>query len=241
VLLAERVERLEQAVAGGVPALAPAANPAEAAPAAPAAPPAPKRTLGAVRSERAVRATESPEPEPARESEPAPEPAPPAAAAPHTAATFDLDDVVLAWATILPNLPMATRSQVQHAQPIDVDGDIVVFGVAPRALQSVQERFRIAADPIREALVAALGGTPRFKLVASEAVDLAGAPRSSARAEPTGDAPPPSDEEPPDDVESGDFDPGDFVDAEPAGPAVSSVGLLEAEFGATVVEERPRQ
>jgi DNA polymerase-3 subunit gamma/tau len=241
VLLAERVERLEQAVAGGVPALAPAANPAEAAPAASAAPPAPKRTLGAVRSERAVRATESPEPEPAREPEPAPEPAPPAAAAPHTAATFDLDDVVLAWATILPNLPMATRSQVQHAQPIDVDGDIVVFGVAPRALQSVQERFRIAADPIREALVAALGGTPRFKLVASEAVDLAGAPRSSARAEPTGDAPPPSDEEPPDDVESGDFDPGDFVDAEPAGPAVSSVGLLEAEFGATVVEERPRQ
>jgi hypothetical protein len=192
-----------------------------------------------------VRAAESPEPEPAREADSASEAAPSveasAAKVPNQASTFDLDDVVLAWATILPELPMATRSQVQHAQPIDVDGDVVVFGVAPRALQSVQERFRIAADPIREALVAALGGTPRFKLVASEAVDLAGAPRPTARAEPIGDAPPPSDEEPPDDLDPGDFDSGDFVDAEPAGPAVSSVGLLEAEFGATVVEERPRQ
>jgi hypothetical protein len=154
---------------------------------------------------------------------------------------LDLDDVVLAWSNILPNLPMATRSQVQHAQPIEVDGDVVVFGVAPRALQSVQERFRIAADTIREALTSALGRTPRFKLVASDAVDLAGAPRSSADADtvptsPDDDAPPPIDDEPPEELE-----PADFMDAEPAGPAVSSVGLLEAEFGATVVEERPRQ
>jgi hypothetical protein len=33
----------------------------------------------------------------------------------------------------------------------------------------------------------------------------------------------------------------ELVDAEPAGPAVSSIGILEVEFGATVVEERPRQ
>jgi len=131
---------------------------------------------------------------------------------------------------------MATRSQVQHAQPIEVDGDVVVFGVAPGALQSVQERFRIAADTIREALTTALGRTPRFKLVPSDAVDLAGAPRANAAAETSDDAPPPIDEEPPDELE-----PADFMDAEPAGPAVSSVGLLEAEFGATVVEERPRQ
>jgi hypothetical protein len=32
----------------------------------------------------------------------------------------------------------------------------------------------------------------------------------------------------------------ELVDAGPAAPAVSSVGILEAEFGATVVEEHPR-
>ena len=62
-------------------------------------------------------------------------------------------------------------------------------------------------------------------------------PAVAARGRPrVDDAPPPEDEEPPDDVE-----PHEVMDAEPAGPAVSSVGLLEAEFGATVVEERPRQ
>jgi hypothetical protein len=177
----------------------------------------------------------TPEPEPEPESAPGAPEAPAAPTSP-ASATFDLDDVVLAWSRILPDLPMATRSQVQHAQPIEVDGDVVVFGVAPRALQSVQERFKIAADTIRTALTAALGRTPRFKLVPSDAVDLAGAPRGNASAEPPDDAPPPIDEEPPEELE-----PADFMDAEPAGPAVSSVGLLEAEFGATVVEERPRQ
>jgi hypothetical protein len=42
--------------------------------------------------------------------------------------------------------------------------------------------------------------------------------------------------EPPDEVSMQ-----EMVDAEPAGPAVSSVGILEAEFGATVIEERPRE
>jgi len=261
VMLEERVSRLETALAGGAaPVAAPAAPTAAppppatapAAPPVPATPPAkaaPKRALGAVRSERAARAADAPAdeapadaPEPEAELEsvvPASEPT--AATAASDPTTLELDDVVLAWSNILPNLPMATRSQVQHAQPIEVDGDVVVFGVAPRALQSVQERFRIAADTIREALTSALGRTPRFKLVASDAVDLAGAPRTSADADtvptsPDDDAPPPIDDEPPEELE-----PADFMDAEPAGPAVSSVGLLEAEFGATVVEERPRQ
>jgi DNA polymerase-3 subunit gamma/tau len=231
VLLAERVERLEQALAGGAP------SPPAPSPPAPSAPAPPKRTLGAVRTERAARAAESePEPEAAPAPEPEPEPSPiptPVSAAPANAGPIDLDDVILAWARILPDLPMATRSQVQHAQPIRVDGDIVVFGVAPRAQQAVEERFRLARDTIREALTTALGRTPRFKLVPSDAVDLAGAPPAVSVYD---DAPPPFEEAPPDELE-----PADFVDAEPAGPAVSSVGLLEAEFGATVVEERPRQ
>jgi DNA polymerase-3 subunit gamma/tau len=251
VILEERVSRLEAALAGGaVPPTSSAApapvpsvpTPSSAASApAPSTPATPKRALGGVRGARAARAAEAPPSETPAEPEAAPDPDPPAPVAAAATATFDLDDVVLAWSKILPDLPMATRSQVQHAQPIEVDGDVVVFGVAPRALHSVQERFRIAADTIRESLSGALGRTPRFKLVPSDAVDLAGAPRTSAAADTSDDAPPPIDEEPPDELEAETFDPGDLMDAEPAGPAVSSVGLLEAEFGATVVEERPRQ
>jgi hypothetical protein len=241
VMLEERVSRLEAAST---------ASPAPAASAAPAAPT--KRALGAVRSERAARAPEpeaEPEPEPAPAAEPEPESAPaaepaPVPEAPPSAAagaiTFDLDDVVLAWATVLPDLPMATRSQVQHAQPIRIEGDVIVFGVAPQALAATKKRFQDAADTIRDPLIARLGHRPKFQLESSDLVDLAGSGgRSTAVAH--DDAPPPVDDEPPVELEPSAFDPNDFVDAEPAGPAVSSVGLLEAEFGATVIEERPRQ
>ena len=154
--------------------------------------------------------------------------------------TFDLDDVVLAWATVLPDLPMATRSQVQHAQPIRIEGDVIVFGVAPQALAATKKRFQDAADTIRDPLVERLGHRPKFQLEPSDLVDLAGG-GTRATAVAKDDAPPPIDDEPPEEIEPGDFDPGDIVDAEPAGPAVSSVGLFESEFGATVIEERPRQ
>jgi DNA polymerase-3 subunit gamma/tau len=243
VMLEERVARLENASAAS-PAPAPSAAPgAPSAPSAPSTPTPAKRALGAVRSERAARTTEpKPKPEPAAEPEPTAEPEP-VPEAPPPAATgaieFDLDDVVLAWATVLPDLPMATRSQVQHAQPIRIEGDVIVFGVAPQALAATKKRFQDAADTIRDPLIARLGHRPKFQLEPSDLVDLAGSGgRSVAVAK--DDAPPPIDDEPPVEQPSA-FDPGDFVDAEPAGPAVSSVGLLEAEFGATVIEERPRQ
>jgi hypothetical protein len=101
-------------------------------------------------------------------------------------------------------------------------------------LAATRKRFQDTVETIRDALTAQLGRKPKFKLEASDLVDLAGGGRGAPA--PSDDAPPPEDEEPPDDVE-----PHEVMDAEPAGPAVSSVGLLEAEFGATVVEERPRQ
>ena len=156
---------------------------------------------------------------------------------------FDLDDVVLAWAAILPDLPMATRSAVQQAQPIRVDGDVVVFGVAPphcsvRRRTAVQERrpTRSATRSRRQ-----LGRTPKFKLVASDDVDLAGRRADAAAVATTTRRAPPGDDEPARGRAVDDVSTEDLVDAEPAGPAVSSVGLLEAEFGATVVEERPRE
>jgi hypothetical protein len=148
---------------------------------------------------------------------------------------FDLDDVVVAWADILPTLPMATKSAVQHAQPIRVDGDVVVFGIPPQMHAGAAPRFKSAADTIRDALTQRLGRTPRFSLVASDEVDIQAPPPSTAGGD---DAPPLAEEPPP--LEDEDIVIDELVDAGPAGPAVSSVGILEAEFGATVVEEHPR-
>ena len=150
---------------------------------------------------------------------------------------------MLAWAEILPTFSPATKSAVQHAQPIRVDGDVVVFGVAPQMLAAAKPRFKSSADAIRDALAQRLGRTPRFSLVASEDVDLQGPvdPMPSTARPGAGDvrrATRPHRVTPPPDAEDISID--DLVDAEPAEPAVSSVGILEAEFGATVVEEHPR-
>lgn len=242
VLLAERVERLERALERGLEA----ATPAVAAAPAPLAAPESKRALGGVRSERAP-GKPAPEPRPdepepsvrhedeAAAREPPPDPQPTSAR--DNPVTFDLDDVIVAWAAILPNLPMATRSAVQHAQPIRVDGDVVVFGVAPSVLGAAQPRFRSAADTIRDALTDQLGRTPKFSLVASDAVDLAGSVplRASPSVESPDDAGTTAVGEP-----DAEYSLDELTDAEPAGPAVSSVGLFETEFGARVVEERPR-
>ena len=229
---------------GAAPAAPPSGAPAVPTPAGPAGGSGPKAALGALRRRPAGEpsaAEPSPDAPPDEPGEPGvppgdvadpnPEPVAPAEpgpTGPAGAAGFDLDEVVLAWAELLPTFAMATRSAVQHAQPIRIDGDVVVFGIAPQMLAAAQPRFRSNADTIRTALTARLGRTPRFSLVASDAVDLQGAPGVGA------DEPPPA-APPPDEVE-----PDEIEDARPAGPAVTSVGILEAEFGATVVEEHPR-
>jgi DNA polymerase-3 subunit gamma/tau len=241
VLLAERVERLERAVAGGSTAEAGAAPRGSGASSNTESPP--RRALGSLRAERAPEAAAAPPPAvPApvdAESAGAqlPSAAPEPSGATPASTPFDLDDVVVAWAEILPEFSMATRSAVQHAQPIRVEGDVVVFGIAPQMLSAARPRFKTNADTIRQALSKRLGRVPKFSLVASADVDLAGAPdvplNAPADVAPVGEPPP----------ESGSVDDAvldDLLDAEPAGPAVSSVGLLEAEFGATVVEEHPR-
>ncbi len=264
VLLAERLERLERAVeSGAVPAARPGVTvppasagaptaPAPAAAAAPAAPAAaprsgPKPTLGAVRkAQQAAASTEAeaappaaPESAPAPAPEPAPAPVDPAPAdAPEAAAPaagvrpLELDEVVIAWAELLPDFPVATRAAVQHAQPIAVEGEVITFGIAPQMLTAAKPRFKAVADTIREALAARFGVVPRFSLVASDAVDLVGGD-PFAEFEPGGPRADLPDEVAPEDVMD---EPGDA----PAGPAVSSLGLLTSEFGATVVDEQPR-
>jgi DNA polymerase-3 subunit gamma/tau len=260
-LLAERVERLERALAAeGTPPGRGVQDVAQDAPRDTDTGVVPKSgaklALGAVRSERAAIAGTVTAPSGAPPADPgSPSPSVPSAVTPPPSAVasapLDLDEIVLAWPDILLQFPMATRSAVQHAQPIRVEGDVVIFGIAPQMLTAAQPRFRAAADTIREALKARFGRTLRFKLVASSEVDLTGGPdaaseASPARARPSGVGRPTASsqvrvEEPPAGDSPYDVALEELVDAEPARPAVSSIGILEVEFGATVVEERPRK
>lgn len=238
----ERIERLERAVAatGG------GAGPPAAPPLATTSPGPPGRTIGAVRRDAAA-------PEPAPEPAPVPEPAAPAPE-PEPAAPsgpLELDDVILAWAAILPELPVATRSSVQEAQPVEVEGDVITFGVPPRLFEAASPRFRREADTIRAALSERLGRRTRFTLVASEGLAAgAGAsppspPTHSAPSEPSPPPPPESDPESPGSTgapgDEADIDPRDLVDADPDDGASDSMQMLAENLGATVVEERRRE
>jgi DNA polymerase-3 subunit gamma/tau len=243
----ERIERLERSVAE----LKEGAAPAPPAPAAPVTGAPPGRTIGAIRREAAAA---EPEPEPPPEPEPeglpstdegagSPGPRQPElrgsgerpdgpGARPEE---LELDDVIVAWAAILPELPVATRSSVQEAQPLGVEDDVITFGVPPRLFEAAAPRFRREADNIRAALSERLGRRARFNLVAHEG--FAG----SAPEPPPASAPPESetidlttDDEPP-------VDPDELVDAVPDERPGEPMQMLTNDLGATVVEERPRE
>ena len=137
----------------------------------------------------------------------------------------DVDDVILAWAAVLPELPVATRSAVQEAQPLWVEGDVVTFGVSPRLIEAAKPRFRREADTIRNALSQRVGHSLRFNLIAHDG--FVGERASSA---PSSAAPAP--------------DPKDAIEAEPVeiepgvGSATNPATFLTESLGATVVEER---
>jgi DNA polymerase III subunit gamma/tau len=232
----ERIERLERAVtdlkAGVAPAL-PA--PGSAGP--------PGRTIGAIRRETAAAAPEAePEGLPSEDSSSelrgsgdrsgGRQPGIPAAEGVRPEELM-LDDVIVAWAQVLPDLPVATRSSVQEAQPLSVEGDVITFGVSPRLFEAAKPRFRREADAIRTALSARLGRTLRFNLVAHEGFTTGGGvERAPSVPEPAPDAIDLTAEDP--------VDPAELTEAAPEDGAPDSVGLLRDALGATVVEERPR-
>ena len=159
----ERIERLEQTVAVAAPAAAPPTRPdpaaaprhraarsprsARCASAGPRSPRScsadaePERSRRGIRRRRRAAAERADRTEPAAERDGGRS----AGARPST-----LDDVILAWATVLPELSVATRSAVQEAQPLSVDGDVVTFGVSPRAA-SKRRRPDSGARPTRSA------------------------------------------------------------------------------------------
>jgi DNA polymerase-3 subunit gamma/tau len=222
----ERIEKLEQTVAGQRDA---GPGRRQESPAPPEAR-APGVTVGALRKRR-------PEPAPAPDAPPEAAAEAPAAAPaeagrakePKTEAaapTVDVDDVIVAWATVLPELPVATRSAVQEAQPLSVEGDVVTFGVSPRLIEAARPRFRREADTIRDALSQQVGTSLRFNLVAHEGF-------SGERAASAQTAPPVAEPEDDDVV----IEP-DESTAPPGVESASPTNMLSESLGATVVEER---
>jgi DNA polymerase III subunit gamma/tau len=223
--LVERLDKLERRIAeqgvsgGGAPPAAPTREPR-----------APGATVGALRK-RSPKVT--PSEDVGADEAPATPPSPPTEQRAEPTETsdsqltkaIDVDDVILAWAAVLPKLPVATRSAVQEAQPLSVKGDVVTFGVSPRLIEAAKPRFRREADTIRDALSQRVGHSLRFNLIAHEGFvgeRAASAPPSAAQAP----------------------EPEDAIEAEPVEiePGVESptnpATFLTESLGATVVEER---
>ena len=58
------------------------------------------------------------------------------------AGEVDIDDVIVAWAEILPELPPATRAAVREAQPLAVDDGVITFGVPKAHYETALPRFQ---------------------------------------------------------------------------------------------------
>ena len=206
-------------------------------PADAAAPARSARSLSELRRERAAAAEPPPDaelelqpPEAERGSEPLPEPD--GSGPEGQTGEVDIDDVIVAWAEILPDLPPATRAAVREAQPLAVDGGVITFGVPKAHYEVALPRFKKEADNIRAALSQKLGRRMMFKPVAHDGFDAepVGAPAPADGEQAAGDV---SDEEEMLDI-------AEMVDAPAEAPAVDSVSLITQSFGATVVEEVPR-
>ena len=165
------------------------------------------------------------------------EPAAPAAAADQAPddVTFDLDDAIVAWAGVLDAIPRSLRASIQEAQPVRVDGNVIVFGVARSHIDTVKPKFQRDADAIRGAFIERLGGPPRFAFSPHEWGEGEGPPhRLQVVADPEPE--PVIDEEPIDLAEVAELE-----DApKSAGAAVDSLSRLTDTFGATVVDEQPK-
>jgi hypothetical protein len=142
--------------------------------------------------------------------------------------SFDLDTVIEAWPLALESLKAPLRAAIHDAQPIGIENGVIIFGVPRRRSEAIQQRFRSEADAIKQAFTERLGATPKFLLRPHDfdAVD-AFRPLETKR--------PPDEPEPDEPV---DLD--ELVDARDDDAPVDSVARLMTDFGAEVIEERPR-
>ena len=232
--LAERVERLER---GSGPSSPPRSTPgAETAADRPPPTGRTSRSYSEVKKEQAEAASEAPPEAVVAEAPRAPEPA-------GEPRPIDLDDVIVAWAAILPGLPPATRAAAQEAQPIALGNNVITFGVPERARAVAGPRFKKEAENIRSALTERLGRRMDFKLSAVEGFGSLPAPSpDNDGVDGNGGAPAPEADDSFETVEDEEeiLDLTELTDVAPSGAAVDSVGLLTSQFDATVVEELPR-
>jgi hypothetical protein len=148
---------------------------------------------------------------------------------------FDLDDVIVAWAEVLDGLQRSLRASIQEAQPVRVEGNVIVFGVARSHIDTVKPKFQRGADEIRTAFIERLGSPPRFKFTPHEWGEGEGPPHR-LRVLPDPEPEPPVDDEPIDLEEVAELDDAPID----AGAAVDSLSRLTDTFGATVVDEQPK-
>jgi DNA polymerase-3 subunit gamma/tau len=215
--LLERVERLESTLGNGMP------SPASFAAPAPVERSTPDKNAPAITPRARP-------PKPTTAPDPPPDAAPPAeaASAPAADASFSLDDVIEAWPDVLGALKAPVRAAIQDAQPLALENGVVVFGAPKVRLSMINDRFRKEADTIKDAFAARLGSAPKFSVrVHDFAAPDALAPLAASGA-------PTPDPEPEEHV-----DLAELVDAPDAPPSDAAARLI-ADFGAEVVEERPR-
>jgi hypothetical protein len=192
------------------------------------------KALGALRKAAAAQndGPRDADTDPAAAPAPGPGSAPPA---PVAAASFTLDDAVLAWAKVLGSLQRSLQAAVMEAQPLRVDGNVIVFGVARNHIDAVRPKFQKDADAIREAFIRELGAVPRFKFAPHEWGEGEGPPHRLVANQVEPEPEPETD----DAVEF--LDATELVDAPiTEGPAVDSISRLEDALGATVVEEQTK-
>ncbi len=133
-----------------------------------------------------------------------------------------------AWPGVLASLKAPVRAAVQDAQPIALDGDVIVFGVPKVREKMTHERFRKEALAIKAAFVPFLGVEPKFQLRTHDfdAPDAFRAPESEPEPEPVG-------------IDD-DVDLDELVDAADAPAPPDSVSRLMNDLGAEVIDERRR-
>ena len=159
-----------------------------------------------------------------RDAAPAPASGPAAPVRP----TVDIDDVIVAWAEILPGLPPATPCR----------------GARGAAARGRRRRHHLRRPARRTTTSRCRASRRKPTTSAPRCRDSSAARCSSSRCRTTASTPipvdvsaAPLDEEPPDDDE---LDLADLVDDATEAPAVDSVTLITQSLGATVVEEVPR-
>lgn len=234
--LTERLDRLERRLSASAEVVVP--------PAAPRVEPAPvatggvKPTLGSIRRAAEPRPDMSPTVPVSTASDATAPPAPTAPAkvspstAPEPSRPVELDDVIVAWAAILPTLPPATRNAVQEAQPVAMEGTVAVFGIPTHLLEAAKPRFKREAETIRTELARRVGTTLQFRIVAKDLTSTSGpVPHDDGG---------PSDDDGPQDMDLSSYDPSETSDVPPESGPVDSVTRLVEALGASIVEEVPR-